>query len=91
MAAPPCCVVATEQVVPAAHPVVPLPAEIAAGEDEVHVKGGLGTMQPCTSTAVATTVSDVPLGAKKLVCPGFCEPFWLTERAMHCTGQVSAR
>ena len=86
----PCCEVETVQA-PMPHPVVLLPAGIAAGEDEVHVRVGLGAMHPWTSTAVATIVSDVPLLVTKLVCLGFCDPFSLTESAMHCTGQVSAR
>jgi len=47
------------QVLPAPHPLAP-PAEMAAGEEETQVNGGLGTMQPCTSTAVAVMVSLVP-------------------------------
>ena len=43
------------------------PAVIAAGAEEVQVKEGFGTMHPCTSTAVAITVSDVPLLTEKLV------------------------
>src|ERR1700727_1930090 len=67
-------------------PVVPLPAVSAAGAEDVHVRDGLGTIQPWTSTAVALMVSDVPLFAIKPVWPMF-EP---TSSAMHCTGQVSA-
>ena len=43
------------------------PAEIAAGAEDVQVRGGSGTMHPCTSTAVAVMVSEVPLFAKKFV------------------------
>ena len=78
------------QVVLAEHPVVALPAVIAAGEEDVHVSGGLGTMQPWTSTAVAVMVSDVPLFVMKLVVPIFCEPLVPSCSAMHCTGQVAA-
>src|ERR1700684_2477772 len=66
------------------------PAVTAAGAEEVQVSGGLGTMQPWTSTAVAVMVSEVPLVAMKLVWPMFCEPFEPSCRLMHCTGQVSA-
>src|ERR1700733_4500925 len=72
--------------VPVVVPVVPLPSVSAAGAEDVHVRDGLGTMQPWTSTAVALIVSDVPLFATKPVWPIF-EP---TSSAMHCTGQVSA-
>src|ERR1700680_3835169 len=89
MAAVPGWTMVTVQVVPAAHPVAALPAASAAGAEEVPVSGGLGTMQPCTSTAVAVTVSDVPLLTTKLVSPVRCEPFTPSSSAMHCTGQVS--
>ena len=65
------------------------PAVMAAGEDETQVNGALGTMQPCTSTAVAVRVSEVPLPTTKLVSPERCVPFTPTSSAMHCTGQVS--
>ena len=61
------------------------PAVIAAGEEEVHVKEGFGTTQPCTSTAVAVTVSDVPLLTEKLVSLELIP----TCREMHWTGQLS--
>ncbi len=76
-------------VVPAAHAVEPLPAASAAGSEETQVSGGLGTMQPCTSTAVAVIVSVVPLLTTKLVWLLCCEPFTPSSSAMHCTGQVS--
>ncbi len=81
--------VLTVQVVPAPHPVAPLPALSAAGSEETQVRGGLGTMQPCTSTAVAVMISEVPLFTTKLVALLLCEPFTPSSRAMHCTGQVS--
>ena len=46
MAADPGWVVETVQLVPAEHPEVAVPAASAAGAEDVHVKGGLGTMQP---------------------------------------------
>jgi hypothetical protein len=45
IAAEPVCVAETLQVVPAAHPLAP-PAERAAGEDEIQVRGGFGTTHP---------------------------------------------
>jgi hypothetical protein len=66
-----------------------LPGEMAAGEEDVQVRGGLGTMHPCTSTAVAVIVSEVPLFAKKFVWPMF-SLLAPSCRLMHCTGQVSA-
>src|ERR1700690_3759120 len=78
-----------QAVVPEGHPAVPLPAESAAGSEEIQVSGGLGTMQPCTSTAVAVTVCDVPLLTTKLVKLLCCEPLTLSASEMHCTGQVS--
>jgi|SRR5580700_7216293 hypothetical protein len=87
----------TEQVVPLPQFVVPLPlpepevalpVEITAGCEEIQVSGGLGTMQPWTSTAVAAIVSDVPLLAIKLVWSVYW-PFTLSSSAMHCTGQAS--
>jgi len=75
IAAEPAWEVVTVQVVPAAHPVVEPPADSAAGSEETQVRGGLGTMQPCTSTAVAVMVSDVPLLTTKLVALLLCEPF----------------
>src|ERR1700736_4894055 len=80
--------VVTPQVVPAGHPVLVLPATSAAGSEETQVRGGLGTMQPCTSTAVAIMVSAVPLSTAKLVW--FVNwPFMVSCSATHCTGQVS--
>ncbi len=77
------------QVVPALQPVELLPAATEAGWEEVQVKGGLGTMQPWTSTAVAVIVSVPPFAlATKLVWP-VNSPLALTFRLMHCTGQVS--
>src|ERR1700678_894583 len=76
-------------VVPAAQAVEPLPAPKAAGPEETQVSGGLGTMQPCTSTAVAVTVSGVPLLTTKLVWTLRCEPLTSSSSAMHCTGQVA--
>src|ERR1700739_4666426 len=87
MVAAPGCEVVAAQVVPAAHPAVAVPATSAAGAEETHVSGGLGTMQPCTSTAVAVMVSDVPLFTTKF--EEVCVPFTPSPRAMHCTGQVS--
>ena len=78
------------QLAPAPHPAAALPAVIAAGDEDVHVSGGLGTMQPWTSTAVAVMVSDVPLLVTKLVWPMFCVPLLPSCREMHCTGQVAA-
>src|SRR5271156_3942925 len=80
--------VVTVQGAPAAHPVAGLPGTNAAGAGESQVNGALGTTQPCTSTAVATMVSEVPLSTTKLVGP-FCEPFTVNCMSMHCTGQVS--
>ena len=74
------------QLVAPEQPVATLPAVSAAGAEDVHVRDGVGTIQPWTSTAVALMVSDVPLFAIKPVWPMF-EP---TSSAMHCTGQVSA-
>lgn len=90
IAAAPACAVEMVQAVPAAHPVVP-PAEIAAGEDDTQVSGGLGTMQPCTSTAMAVMLSVLPLVVTKLVSLLTCSPFRLSSIAMHCTGQVSKK
>ena len=81
------------QVAPAAHPVavaaaevvlaVVPPAEMAAGDEDVQVSGGLGTMQPWTSTAVAVMVSVVPLLVTKLVWPMFCVPLLPSCSEMH--------
>src|SRR5580693_7270814 len=86
MAAAPGWVVPIVQFVAPEQPVVALPAESAAGAEDVHVRDGLGTIQPWTSTAVALIVSDVPLFTMKPVWP-MLEP---TSSVMHCTGQVSA-
>src|ERR1700677_1576914 len=90
VAAAPGCVVPRVQVVPAGHPAEAEPAEMAAGSEDVQVKGGFGTAHPWMSTAVAVMVSDVPLFVMKLVVPIFCEPLLPSSSAMHCTGQVAA-
>ena len=89
MAASPTAGVVAVQVVPAGHPVAALPATMEAGCEEVQVRGGLGTTQPCTSTAAAVMVSDVPSLTIKLVSPACCESLVPTSSAMHCIGQVS--
>jgi hypothetical protein len=76
----------TAQVVPLQ--AVLVPGASAAGSDEIHVSGGFGTMQPCTSTAVASSVSEVPLLTTKFVSLEYW-PFTLSCIAMHRTGQVS--
>src|SRR5260370_6458736 len=81
--------VLTVQVVPAAHPVAPPPALSAAGSEETQVRGGLGTMQPCTSTAVAVMISEGSLFSTKMVALLICETFTPSSRAMHCTGEGS--
>ena len=76
MAAAPGCAVVTAQVLLSAAQA----AVIAAGAEDTQVSGALGTMQPCTSTAVAVIVSEVPLVTEKLVSPEPCVP---TSNAMH--------
>ena len=90
IAAAPGWVVPRVQVVPAGHPAEAVPAEMAAGAVDVQVKGGFGTAQPWMSTAVAVMVSAVPLLVMKLVAPILGNPFVLSSRSMHCTGQVAA-
>src|SRR5258706_8517497 len=87
IAAEPAWEVVTVQVVPAAHPVVEPPADSAAGSEETQVSGGLGAMQPCTSTAVGVMGSDVSFFTPKLVTLLLFEPFTPSCRAGHFTGQ----
>src|SRR5580658_625049 len=89
MAAAPGWGVMTVQGAPGGHPEVAEPAASAAGDEEIQVSGALGTIQPCTSTAVAVMVSDVPLLTTKLVSVLLCEPVAPSSSAMHCTGQAS--